>query len=237
MFYKAISIAKTGVMKNKYLKGSRVSERKFRLLLKLFCEDLTATQIANISGISRVTINSYLKLIRITIAQYCEENNPISIFNNSDSSVQDFLNKQSEINITSFGIYKTTDGIFTQLLYDVDKATINEIIRSKRINGNVGVWYDKLKQYNGIADFNAHKLIRITHDDFEMPKGKSQIDEIDFFWGLIKGRLTKFRGMNNATLYLHVKESEFRYNHRHNDIFNMLSAILEQQPLHFLKAS
>jgi transposase len=237
VFYKAISIAKTGVMKNKYLKGSRVSERKFRMLLKLFCEDLTATQIAHISGISRVTINSYLKLIRMAIAQYCEENNPISIFNNHDSLIQDFLNSQPGNNTTSFGIYKTPDGIFTQLLYDVDKATINEIVRSKRINGNAGVWYDKLKQYNGIADFNTHKLIRITHDALEMPKGKSQIDDIDFFWGLIKGRLTKFRGMNNATLYLHVKESEFRYNHRHNDIFNMLSAILEQQPLQFSKAS
>jgi transposase len=235
VFYKAISIAKTGVMKNKYLKGSRVSERKFRMLLKLFCEDLTATQIAHISGISRVTINSYLKLIRMAIAQYCEENNPISIFNNHDSVIQDFLNRQPEIN--SFGNYKTSNGIFTQLLYDVDKATIHEIVRSKRVNGNAGVWYDKLKQYNGIADFNTHKLIRITHDALEMPKGKSQIDEIDFFWGLIKGRLTKFRGMNNATLYLHVKESEFRYNHRHNDIFNMLSAILEQQPLQFSKAS
>jgi transposase len=138
VFYIAISIAKTGVMKNKYLKGSRVSERKFRMLLKLFCEDLTATQIANIIGISRVTINSYLKLIRIAIAQYCEENIPCNFFNNHGWLVQDYLNKQPEINTTSFGIYKNANGIFTQLLCDVDKATINEIVRSKKVNVQ---WY------------------------------------------------------------------------------------------------
>jgi transposase len=225
-------------MKNKYLKGAHISERKFRELLKLFCEDLTATQIANISGVSRVTINGYLKMIRTKIARFCEENSNSSYYSGIETFAPGSFLEEAVLkpNTTAFGIYKTRDGIFTQLLQDVDKGTISEIVRSKKMNGNAGIWYDKLKHFNAIADFNLYKLIRINNDVLEMPKGKSQIDEIDFFWGLIKGRLTKFRGMNNATLYLHVKESEFRYNYRNSDIFSMLTGIIQQQPLQYSKA-
>jgi transposase len=228
-------------MKNKYLKGAHISERKFRELLKLFCEDLTATQIANISGISRVTINNYLRMIRGKIAQFCENNSPVNYSNDfKELYSSDYLTEhekpQQELNTTVFGIYKSDKGVFTSLLADIDKGTINEIIRSKKLNGNAGRWYDKLKQYSGIANFNSYKLIRINNDELEPAKGRGQIDEIDFFWGLIKGRLTKFRGMNNSTLYLHVKESEFRYNYRNTDIFYLLSNIIQQQPLQYSKA-
>jgi transposase len=228
-------------MKNKYLKGAHISERKFRELLKLFCEDLTATQIANISGISRVTINNYLRMIRGKIAQFCENNSPVNYSNDfKELYSSDYLTEhekpQQELNTTVFGIYKSDKGVFTSLLADIDKGTINEIIRSKKLNGNAGRWYDKLKQYSGIANFNSYKLIRINNDELEPAKGRGQIDEIDFFWGLIKGRLTKFRGMNNSTLYLHVKESEFRYNYRNTDIFYLLTNIIQQQPLQYSKA-
>ncbi|MEP1141275.1 MAG: IS1595 family transposase, partial [Balneola sp.] len=39
---------------------SRISEAKFRQILRLFCLNLTATQIAAVVGISRNSINKYL---------------------------------------------------------------------------------------------------------------------------------------------------------------------------------
>ena len=75
-------------MKNKFLKGAHLSERKFKEILKLFSEDLTATQIANISGVSRVTINSYLKKIRLQIVKYCESLQPESSANAAATWVQ-----------------------------------------------------------------------------------------------------------------------------------------------------
>src|ERR1700733_10265895 len=63
-------------MKNKMLKRSNLSEKKCLEIIQLFSEDLTATQIANITGVSRVTINNYLKLIRTHIAKYLEDQHP-----------------------------------------------------------------------------------------------------------------------------------------------------------------
>ena len=51
-------------MKNKYIKVAHILKKKFREIVKYFSEDLTATQIANLTGLNRNTINRYLKLIR-----------------------------------------------------------------------------------------------------------------------------------------------------------------------------
>ena len=38
-------------MKNKYIVRSRISQKKFREILKYFTEDIEATKIANLTGI------------------------------------------------------------------------------------------------------------------------------------------------------------------------------------------
>ena len=48
-------------MKNKYIVRSRISEKKFREILKYFTEDIEATKIANLTRISRISINKILK--------------------------------------------------------------------------------------------------------------------------------------------------------------------------------
>lgn len=50
-------------MNNKYIKNAKISEDKFRQLLKLFSVDLDAIQISEIIGLSRNTVNRYLKAI------------------------------------------------------------------------------------------------------------------------------------------------------------------------------
>ena len=59
-------------MKNKYIIHSRISEKKFREILKYFTEDIEATKIANLTGISRISINKILKSIRILMSKECE---------------------------------------------------------------------------------------------------------------------------------------------------------------------
>ena len=72
-------------MKNKYIYRSRISEKKFREILKYFAQDIEATKIANLTGISRISINKILKNIRILMSQECEK---ISKFSGEISSSQ-----------------------------------------------------------------------------------------------------------------------------------------------------
>lgn len=60
-------------MKNKYIVRSRISEKKFREVLKYFAQDIEATKIANLTGISRIFINKILKNIRILMSKEREK--------------------------------------------------------------------------------------------------------------------------------------------------------------------
>ena len=55
--------------KNKYVNRSRISEKKFREIIKYFSLDLNAVQIKELTGLSRQTINKYLTAIRLRIVE------------------------------------------------------------------------------------------------------------------------------------------------------------------------
>ena len=70
IFLQATSIAK---LKNKYIVHSRILEPKFREIQKYFAEDMKASKIVNLTGISRIPINKILKSIRILMSKKCEK--------------------------------------------------------------------------------------------------------------------------------------------------------------------
>ena len=229
-------------MKNRYLKGAHLSERKVRELIKLFAEDLTATQIANITGISRITVNAYFKLIRTHIAKFCEERNPFH-FSNGTITFHASENGMAAANgngVASkksfYGIYKSDTSIYTDKIANIDAEWMYDWLKGKTEGEKEFVEKHRLNLYSGIADFNSIRLYRVNEAGPGVNRGKTLVDEIDIFWGMLKSRLIKFRGLNSGTLYLHVKETEFRYNYRESDLFELLMEILHKQPLHYSKA-
>ncbi|MBL7148616.1 MAG: IS1595 family transposase, partial [Candidatus Cloacimonetes bacterium] len=40
-----------------------------------------------------------------------------------------------------------------------------------------------------------------------------------------------FRGMHKSTFYLHLKECEFRFNHRQESLYDLLLKMLRDNPL------
>jgi transposase len=69
------------------------------------------------------------------------------------------------------------------------------------------------------------KHYRVRHDRVEFVRGNSHINGIEGFWGMAKTRLVKFKGMSRSTFYLHLKECEFRFNHRDEDLYQLLLKI------------
>ena len=60
--------------KNKYYNRSRISEAKFREIIKYFSVDLNASQIAKLTNLNLNTINKILILIRVRIFELLQEN-------------------------------------------------------------------------------------------------------------------------------------------------------------------
>ena len=61
--------------------------------------------------------------------------------------------------------------------------------------------------------------------------GNTQIYGIESFWAFAKLRLTKFKGISKRTFYLHLKETEFRFNHRNDDLYKKLLFMLRNNPI------
>ena len=59
-------------MTTSILYRSRISKAKYREIVKLFLIDLTAKQIASLTGLNIKTVNRFLRLIREAIAKHCE---------------------------------------------------------------------------------------------------------------------------------------------------------------------
>lgn len=205
---------------------SRISQRKIRQILRMFSADLNAVQIAELTGINRNTVNRYLKIIRSIIAQYCEEQSPFSGVVEVDESyfgsrhVKGKRGRGASGKTIVFGIYKRNGKVYTRIVADVSRASLQAVIKGKVTLDSV-IHSDHWKAYNGLVDVGYMKHYRINHS-IEYANAVTHINGIESFWSFAKTRLSKFRGMNKHTFYLHLKESEFRFNHRHENLYNLL---------------
>jgi len=64
--------------KNGHFRRSRLSEAKFRLIIRYFAHDLPASKLAALSDVSRLTINQRFFKLRTRIAQLCNASSPFS---------------------------------------------------------------------------------------------------------------------------------------------------------------
>ena len=62
-------------------------------------------------------------------------------------------------------------------------------------------------------------------------KGESNTNGIRSFRAYARRRLAKFRGVPGTTFYLHLKESEFRFNCRSRNIYLVILKLLREKPL------
>jgi transposase-like protein len=223
-------------MKNRYAFRSRISEPKFRQLVRLFSVDLDATQITALSGLNRNTVNRYLRGIRVRIAEYCESQSPFAGEIEVDESyfgprrVKGRRGRGAFGKTAVFGVFKRNGHVYTEIVSDCRKATLQAIIRGRVELGSV-IYSDGWRGYNGLVDVGYGKHLRVDHGNDEFVRGKTHINGIEGFWGYAKSRLTRFRGMNRQTFYLHLKESEFRFNHRKQDLYQVILKLCRENPL------
>lgn len=195
-------------MKNKYVNRSKISEAKFRELVRFFSLDLTALQIAELTGLNRNTVNRYLTEIRKKITGYTEATSPVSIIPPS---------KKVEEVVDQYLILIKEEGaeIFTEV---INKS-------------NHDVFRQAEDQYDLMIDLETGKHHSVGGDKNHGDSSKRKLNRIKSFWGNVKFRLSKFKGIHSSTFRLHLKECEFRYNNRNEDLYQLLLKILRNNPL------
>ena len=224
-------------MKNKYIYRSRISESKFREILKLFSLDIEAKKVSELTGVSRVTINKIYAEIRSTIVKICDLDSP---FEQGEIEVDESYFGAKRVRgkrgrgaagkIPVFGILKRNGKVYTQIIKNCTVAEIMPIIEQK-IPIDSTLYTDGFKSYDGLVNFGYKQHYRVHHGRDEFAIGNTHINGIENFWGLAKVRLVKYRGIHKNRFLFHLKECEFRYNYRTKNIYLTLLKFIKNNPL------
>jgi transposase-like protein len=129
-----------------------------------------------------------------------------------------------------FGLLKRDDKVYTEVVPDCKKATLQAIIRG-RVSVEAVIHSDGWRGYDGLVDVGYAKHYRVHHGQNEFANDHSHINGIESFWSYAKRRLQKFNGVPAATFNLHLKECEWRFNHRHDNLYLELLRLLRHHPL------
>jgi transposase len=222
-------------VRNKYARRSRISEAKIREVVRYFAADLTALQAAQLSGLNRNTVNRLYRALRERIHSACEEQRPFFGVVEVDESwfgakrVKGKRGRGALGKTTVFGIFERDGMVYTEIVPDCSKATLQGIIRGKVTPESI-INSDGWMGYNGLVDI-GYGHFRVDHSSDEFARGPIHINGMEGFWGMTKVRLAKFKGLPKHTFLLHLKETEWRFNHRHSHLYKLLLSYLRQRPL------
>ena len=224
-------------MENRYIKHTPISENKFRQVLRLFCADLTSTQIAEVTKINRNTINRILQLLRARILKLTEEE---SYFEAGEIEVDESYFGAKRVRgkrgrgaggkTKVFGMKKRGDKVYTQIVNNCSASELVPIIK-KLAPSDSTIYSDEWKAYDGLVNTGYKKHYRVTHSEDVFANGRAHVNGIENFWGVAKNRLVKMRGITCEKFSLHLKETEWRFNHRHENIYKLLLNNLRFHPL------
>jgi len=96
----------------------------------------------------------------------------------------------------------------------MDKGTLQPIVRLVVEQGSK-IYTDRWGGFNELG-LDGYTHTSINHSEEYMNQKGEHLNGIERFWAFAKNRMRKFNGVPRATLPLHIKESEFRWNNREN---------------------
>lgn len=204
-------------------KKNGLSAYRQRKLISLFCADLTASQAALVMGVNRNTTNRYWRLFRERIRDH---QNRLKAQMQGVVEVDESYFGQSRPRgicgprkrgrgsgkLPVFGIIERGGRVFTEIVPDVKKKTLQRIIRGQ-VALDSTIISDGFRAYDGLVDvgYDAHlRLTKYYNRPTRFADGPVHINGIEAFWSFTKRRLAKFNG-TRANFELHLKECEWRW--------------------------
>jgi len=224
---------------NKYAYRSRVSECKFRHLVKCFALDTDATRAAIHSGLSRVTVNRYYMAFRNAIYINLDRSRIESGSVELDESyfgakrIRGKRGRGAFKKKIVFGIFERgqKNKVQVDIVKDCTSESLIPII-SERIAKKTIVYTDGFKTYYGLPELGYKRHYKVNHGADEFSRGRVHVNGIESFWAFAKRRLVKFCGVSSRYFNLHLAECEFRFNlGSWENIYRRLLQIFFRAPL------
>ena len=153
--------------RNKYAKRSRISEAKIREVVRYVAADLTALQAAALSRLNRNTVNRLYRGVRERMLLACEAQRPL--FGIVEVVTRASSGRGAYGKTIVFGIFERQGRVYTEIVPDSSKPTLQGIIRG-RVDPHTVINSDGWRGYHGLVDL-GYGHVRVDHarDEFTSP--------------------------------------------------------------------
>ena len=222
-------------------KKNGLSPYRQRKLIEAFCADLTATQAAKLLKLNRNTVNRYFGIFREAI--YDHQQRRLNRFRGVVEVDESYFGAtrrrgdpgerrrgRGSSKQAIFGIIKRGGEVFTELVPDVKRKTLQALIKRKVYRDAIIIsdghgGYDGLVSIGYQGHLRIDKAQRKREGKSPFADGRVHINGIESFWAFAKGRLAKFKG-TRANMELHIKECEWRWRKDYATLINELRRLL-----------
>ena len=202
----------------------RISYAKWLILVKLFELEVSARRASKQAGLSYPTTLKAFDVIRYVIALRMAKKGKLKGEIEADDAYFGGKRKGNRGRGAGgktivLGILERRDTVSVSTIQDVSaESLVKETVKKVR-RGSI-VYTDKWRGYDSLM-FCGYRHLRIDHDS-DFKRGKVYINGIEGFWSFAKERLIKHHGISPRKFLYYIKEMEWRYNNRDEDIFGSI---------------
>lgn len=211
---------------------SRLRISTWLWLIKLFELEVTAFQAAIQTGVSYPTVLRVFTAIRRAILA---QEQPELLRQEVEADESYFGGRRRGIRgrgargkIPVFGILERKGKVSVSVVPNVSSRTLMDQTVKLVKRGSL-VYTDKYHSYDALT-FYGYRHLRVDHQR-RFSNGRVHVNGLEGFWSYAKGKLMKHHGVSPHRFPLYLFEMQFRYNHRKEDLFDLLlNAILKPVP-------
>jgi transposase len=116
-----------------------------------------------------------------------------------------------------FGLLERDGRVYTKVVEQVSADELMKHIRAKTRKGSV-YFTDSFRGYQSLKRFGKHHVVNHSKTFVER-KTKNHINGIEGFWSYAKHILYNYRGVSKYHFPMYLKEIEYRFNHRNENVF------------------
>jgi transposase len=209
---------------------SRVPDATWLWLVKLFELELTASQAAVQTGVSYPTALKAFTLLRRAILARAEP----ELFRREVEADESYFGpwkpkrgrglrtgRGAPYKTPVFGILERHGHVQVSVVPNCSAATLRDHTLRWVKRGTL-VYTDRWKGYDTLT-FCGYRHLRVDHQR-HFSRGKVHINGLEGFWSYAKAKFQKHHGVSPARFPLYLYEWQFRYNHRHDDLFTLFLA-------------
>lgn len=210
---------------DRWINSGNLSCGHWLRIIKLFELELSTRKIAIQMGLAYNTVYKAITTIRLAIMAHTEDA-PALLGGEVELDEAYFGGRRkgkrgrgAAGKVPVFGILERDGRVYVQVVPDVSAKTVLGLTVTKVRRGSI-VYTDKFKSYDSLM-FCGYRHLQIDHEK-HFSRGKVYINGLEGFWSFAKERIIKHHGVSPRRFPLYLKEMEFRYNHRREDIFPII---------------